>query len=132
MVDFTKLATTAQRLVSENGRTVTIVQLSKDLDDPTKDWRGKHDPRANPEDSISATAVFVDPASFSSLGFKTDAREEVKRSEQIALVALGSGTVKDLTTFDEVQDGDINWSIIFSEKLQPGSQVLLFTLGLKR
>lgn len=130
MVDLAPIIATAQRLITENGRSVTLVQLDKDPPDTDKPWAGPTDPRAVPEATLTLDAVFVEPSSATRLGLSSDASELVKRSTQILIVSPGASA--DLTIYTEVTDGSIIWKITTVEVLKPGSSVALGFIGVKR
>ncbi len=131
-VDYTALATTAKRLVDENGRSVTFRRLSRTLDDAAKPWRGSATPRTTVDATVEGFAVVVPPSAASALGLSTTDSELVKRSEQIMIVALGSTSTDDLATFDEVLDGTELWKIQQVETLKPAATTLLYFVGVKR
>ncbi len=133
-VNYTKLADTALRLVQDSGRDMTFRRLNRTPADVAKPWRGATAPRATAglDTSVTAKAVVVPPGQSSTLGFLAEDSELVKRSEQILLVALGSTSTVDLSTYDEVLDGATLWKIDLVQILKPGGTVLLFAVGVKR
>ena len=131
MVDYTKLITTTQRLISASGRSVTLVEFDSTLADPNKPWNGATDPRTAPDSTLDVDAVFVEPQSALRLGllFLTD--DLLKRAEQIMLISPGAAV--DLSIFNEVIDSDSSrWKIIDSRILKPGDDVVLTYLTVIR
>ena len=130
MVDTTAIIETAQRLITENGRSVTFVQFDSTPGDAAKPWNGPTDPRATPDSTLTVDAVFVPPSSASSLGLKDEVNDLVKRSEQIMIVSPGAAA--DLSIYQEVTDGGEQWKIVGVETLKPGASVMLNYVGVRR
>ena len=131
MVDFTPLIATAQRLISENGRSVTLVELDSSPADPSKPWKGAADPRAVPDASLTLDAVFVNPGTATtSLGLSLETSDFIKRSEQIMIISPGASV--DLTGFEEVSDDSVTWKIQGMEILKPGAEVVVAFIGVRR
>lgn len=131
MPNYTKLALTAQRLIESSGRDVTIVKLDQGSDDANKDWRGKAGPRETPEASVNAKGVFVPLSSSVFLGIENLVPDE-RRGNQVCLVAANADPSKDLTTFDEINDGGSIWRIVQAQVLKPGDVSLLYAFEVKR
>lgn len=126
-------ANKALNLIAAKGRPVTFIKLDTDATDSAKPWRGNVDPRATPEASVQTSAVFVPPASASSLGLSRRLDQEVKRVEQIAIVSTGGTEQTDLSAMDEMVDTDTSrWKISFVETLKPASTNILYFVGLSR
>ena len=130
VVDYPALIATAQRLITENGRSVTFVEFDTTLDDSDKPWRGPADPRATPESTLTVDAVFVEPLSVEQLGSSTRIKDLLARSDKIMIVSPGANV--DLTIFQEVVDGSESWKIQGVETLQPGSEIILNYVGVSR
>lgn len=139
MVDYTKLAATAKRLIEANGRTVTLSKLNRDPADAAKPWRGPTTPPDEDEGGLSfdVLAAFV-PASGSGMGKMLFDSEEslAKRADQVALVATNSVTAAgftaaDLEECDVVTDGSTVWKIVQIAHLQPSITSLIFALAVK-
>lgn len=138
MVDYAKLATTAQRLVEANGREVTLFKMNRDPDDSSKPWRGP-DTSDVPDDieggeTLTVTAAFVGARGT---GFGRDARERdetiVKDGVQFALIATDSlpdGT--NVREFNALKDGDELWRILFVGELRPSTAGLLWEVELSK
>lgn len=129
MVDFTKLAATAQRLLGANGRSVTFIRHSQSLADAGKPWQGPTSARGTPDETSVQNAVFVQPSSASQLGIASEQSDLVMKSDQIMIVA--PGTV-DLTIFQEVLDDGVYWKITGIEVLRPGATTVLAFVGVAR
>jgi len=129
MVDFTPLIATAQRLIKENGRSVTFIRQDENLADANKPWKGPTDARDTPAATSVQDAVFVPPSSASQLGIENEQSDLILNAEQIMIVS--PGTV-DLTIFQEVLDAGIYWKIKNIEILQPGLDTVLAFVGVAR
>lgn len=132
MVDFTRLAETAKRLIDENGRSIKIIKLNQTPDDNAKPWRGNDNSRTSPADEIDTKGVFVDIAGLASLGNITVDEELIKRSEMFVIlnaIDFGSSQGED---FEEVQDNNISWKIEGVRKLQPADTTVMYYMGLRK
>ena len=126
MVDYAKLSLTAERLVEANGRDVTVVKQGKTPIDASKPWRGQEAP---PLISVTGKAVFVAPGD---LGKHYQNTDDTKRGEQVALFAAANDGGNDLSTFDKITDGSVDWHIMRTQLLQPASTRLLYMFEVNR
>lgn len=134
MVDYVRMAETAERLIHKNGRAVTIVKLDQGSDDATKPWRGTTAPRDEPEETVEAIAAFVPISSASVLGFEAYSPDgsDSRRENQVALVASNDAEGLDLNQFDEIHDGDVIWRIVKTKELRPATTSVLFAFEVKQ
>ena len=131
MVDLTPLIAVAQRLITENGRSVTLVQFDTVPTSASQPWKGNADPRATPAAELPIDAAFVNPSGASSLGLSLTTSDLLKRSEQILIISPGAQV--DVTPFHEVLDIDgTSWKIQAMEVLRPGTETALAFIGVKR
>src|ERR1700741_2601241 len=129
MPNYPRLLKTAQRIISDAGRTVTFVQLSVVDDNPAAPWRGTAAPRTVPTATLVKKAVFVEPDSNQRNGEMMVTDDLLKRIEKICIVA-GSDN---LDGFNEIIDSDnTRWKIEFTHKLQPGDIIMCYYVGVKR
>lgn len=126
MVDFLRLAATAQRLIDENGRIVMVIKSGKNPQDSDKPWRGQ---ATYNEASVSGKAVFVNS---SDLGYTVRDEQNVKRSVKVALFAAQSDGDYDLESFDVIEDGDVKWRIVQAQVLAPASTRILYMFEVAR
>jgi hypothetical protein len=131
VVDFVKLAATANKLVAKNGRSVVFNKLGKTPADPAFPWEGPADPRSPIQATVTARGSFVEPDNASRLGFDAQTSELVKQSQQIMIVGQPT-TGETLEDFDEVVDGAETWKITLVTKLKPADVTLLYFVGLKK
>lgn len=126
--DYSELATTAQELVAEFGKAVTLRRLSATVPNPAEPWVPAADPRAGAT-TLAVTACFVEPSSMTQLGGPNALLVDwVKRSQQVAIVAHPD----DLSTFSELVDGVEVWRVVGVSTLNPGGTRLLHFVGLAR
>ena len=130
MVDYVALVETAKRLISENGRAITLLQFDSAPASASQPWKGANDPRDNPDETLSLDAVFVEPSGAVRLGLSSKDSDLIKRSKQIMIVAPGIS--EDVTVFHEVVDGGTNWKIVGVEVLRPGNEIVLAYIGVSR
>lgn len=128
MVDITSLRSTAERLISENGRDVTLVKRDRTAGDGAKPWRGPASPGTDV--SVTAKAVFVD---FEEGDFAaTLVRRGDKRALVSAKVIEDINSAAALEEFDVVLDGDVEWKIISTTVIEPGSSRVLYDMQLRK
>ena len=133
-INYAKAARTALKLLTENGRPVTLVKYDTEPDDPNRPWRG-----AEGNTTITATAVFTDPVSEKDLGTAEVLGDfhSVKQGQQIAFLAASenldaNGTPIDLTEYDQMIDGGLAYRMIEIHKLGPGETPLMYEVRLER
>ncbi|RPJ39855.1 MAG: hypothetical protein EHM35_01220 [Planctomycetaceae bacterium] len=107
-------------LIVSEGRTCTLSKYGTEKD-AAQPWRGHDDP--DPEtDQSSVSAVFVNYKAKEIDG------ENVRRGDKYAFVAGDSAA-------DEYQlliDGSQTWKIVEADKIEPGAEILLYKLHLRR
>lgn len=126
MVDFTKIAALAERLIEANGRSVTVTQQGSIPVDATEPWRGQN---SAPQDTAVGEAVFVDS---SNSGYGMLNIDNVKRGNKICLFAANNATGKNLEDFDTITDGSSAWKIVRTEVLEPGATRILYMFEVSR
>lgn len=126
--DYSELATTAQELVIEFGKAVTLRRLVSAPPDPQTPWLPPVDPRAGAT-TLAVTAVLVEPSSLQNLGGpNAQLVDWVKRASQIAIIAHPD----DISTFSELVDGSEVWRVVGVSTLNPGGTRLLHFVGVAR
>lgn len=138
-MDYDRIALVAERLIASNGRLINIVRIQRGPVDPAKPWRGDPTPREdNPGDPDSVVvlanirAAFVEPSSLVRFGFKSEEFEGVRRVEQVALIAASSLGGQDLTNYDEIEDGSVNYKIELTRRISPAGIPILYMVGIRR
>ncbi len=130
MVEYADFITTAQELITEFGRRITLVQFDGIPATPSQPWKGANDPRAAPTASLILDAVFVEPQDAVKLGLAAESSDLIKRSEQILI--LSPGAAVDVRVYHEVIDDNENWKIQGVAVLRPGKEVVLAFIGVKQ
>jgi hypothetical protein len=132
--NYTKAQRTALRLLTENGRAVTLVKYSTESADPNRPWRGAE---GIPDTTITVTAVFTDPVSEKDLGSaEVMSQGGIKRGEQIAFMAASenldaNGVPLDLTLYDQMIDGGRAYTMVEIHTLSPGGVPLMYEVRLE-
>lgn len=133
-INYAKAQATALRLLTDNGRPVTLVKYDTDPDDPNRPWRGSEG-----SSTITATAVFTDPVSEKDLGAAEVlvGDSSVKTGEKIAFLAAAenldaSGNPVDLTEYDQLIDGGLAYRMVEIHALSPGPTPLMYEVRLER
>ena len=113
-------------LIAEQGRTVTVTK-AQGLATPAKPWRGN----ASQVAPIAALPVEAVLARYSAKELDGD---KVLRTDQKALVAPPEDD-ENLLEYDRLVDTDGDgrtWRIVHVDKIEPGSEILLYILQLRR
>lgn len=137
-MDYAKMAQTALRLIEANGRVVDVVRIQRQPADPAKPWRGPNTPRVEDGsetedvDKITVLASFVEPSSLVRFGFKSEELDGTRRVEEVALIAAASLGGRDLTDFDEINDGAVAYKIELIRRIAPADVALLYMVGIRR
>ena len=130
-IDYDKLALTAERLVTESGRTIELVMTSKTPDDVTKPWRGNTSAGETvlevPGIQLLPNAVRV--FDLSALGDANEFRGLVTYSELVYVIFQGEANLEDYTL---VRDGGVDFQIQSTQALKPASKTLLGFIGVRR
>ena len=131
MVDYVRLAQTAERLIKNNGRSISFVKLNETPANANRPWKG---PGAGGETTLALNGVFVPPNTvrqfgLTALGEGTEFKDLVTFSQQIIIVAQGEN---DLREYTSVLDGSVRWGIIGLQVLRPGDTTLLGFVGVRR
>lgn len=121
---------TAQRLVANAGRTVTLRRLNNTPTNASKPWRGNAAPASPPAEMVQISAVAVPPASLIQLGFRVEMRDDVvQRGSQVLIAAPPTTGNADLTEFDEMVDTDNKiYKVKVLDTLRPAETTLLYFL----
>lgn len=125
MVDFTRIAETAKRLIKNNGRPITFIRFNQQPADEAKPWLGP----SGEEELLELDGVFVPPGSVKLLGEQIQWRDLVTTSEQLVITAQGDNDLKEYT---EILDRSQRWGIIGMQVLRPADTTLLAFVGVRR
>lgn len=130
MVNFVSLANTAERLIEENGRTLTLVRAGETAADPAMPWRADTTAGETRLDVIGVISEFKNEDFDGTL---------VRRGDKMALVAhnsvadeaSGSDSVI-IEEFDRLLDAGAEWKILGVEPIHPGSTRIMYILQLRK
>lgn len=131
MVDYNRLSQTAERLIRNNGRSISFIKLNETPQNSNRPWKG---PGAGGETKVAMNGVFVPPNTvrqfgLTALGEGTEFKDLITFSQQIIIVAQGNN---DLREFTSVEDANVRWGIIGIQVLRPGDVALLGFVGVRR
>jgi hypothetical protein len=121
--DYSEFVALAVEMVNEFGRDVQLVKLDDQPADPARPQGRKGDDHV----VRSAPAVFVAPSLL--------ARHKIQlRAECIAAALVAAAAVPNdkLELFNRLLDGDDQWALEQVEHIGPGSDRILYILGLVR
>lgn len=119
--DYTTLSNTAQRLLRDFGRLVTLSKKNRSPADSNKPWRGPSAP-----DTTTIAYAVVTPNNL-----MDEAGDIVRRGDATAYIAAKEVPNYNLEQFDTLIDGSKVWKIVGVDVLNPGSTRLLYVLSLK-
>jgi len=119
MVDYVRLQSVAQKLINENGRSMTLNRLSITSADVNKPWRGTDNIL---EDTVDLIGVFVETKT--SIIDGTLLKEDEKSVLANAIDSQG----KDLTLFNRLIDGSDESTITKVNPLRPGDLVMMYEI----
>ena len=130
--DYSTNIATAQALITQFGRSITLVQFNDTITDSDKPWDGVNptDPRGTPDATLVLDAVFVFPTGLLKLGLGSEEERLLKRYEQICIIAPGAAN--DPRDYQEIIDGSDRWKIEMVQVLKPANDIVLAYLGLKK
>lgn len=129
-VNYAKLALTAKRLISENGRTVQLVRPSETPADVNAPWNGS----LNIETTYDVPAVQLLPNAvrvfgLSALGEAGMLQGLVSVAELVYVVFQEE---LDLKQFTFVRDGGVDFTIEAIQMLKPANTTILGFIGVRR
>jgi len=140
MVNYTRLAATAKRLIEKNGRDFTLIKQATAPADPAKPWLGADQTLTLVTTATAAgvtgkkglvvKGLFAAPGSTLGDIFAAIAGELTQRRGTSIYVAAESVSPEDPATYDQVLDGTKALRIEDVETLQPGDIPLLYRLEL--
>lgn len=123
MVDYVELAATAQRLINENGRDVTIIRKDRTPADANKPWRGG----GTSDTTVGPVKAVIFPFNAADVDGTL-----VRREDKQAWVAANDTGASPIETFDELIDGSTTFQILSVEVINPGDTLLVYQLQLRR
>lgn len=127
-INYTKMKALSQRLISQNGRTMTFVQILPYVSDPSKPWRGDAAARNTPTVTLDKTVVVLEPSTNIRVGETAMVDDLLKNYDKVIMVD-GEDV---LDQYHEVIDGTERYRIEYMYKLQPGPVLLYHLFGLRR
>lgn len=133
MANYEKLKATALRLITKNGKTVTLNRFAKSAADPAKPWRGPADMQgpvaATQTEKAVELGVNNELGSFGKMISKDDIPDCVT---DMWMVARTDGN-EDLENYDQlIDDEGTAHKIEMAVRIKPGSITILYVLGTSR
>lgn len=127
-IDYASSLATATRLISENGRPITLVKQSETAADPARPWGPKE---TTGGDSVATIGVFLDLNRFDLTDVTTGAglgSTNVEARQQRILVPAAAALPEEMGPEWQVQDGSLVWEVQVSRPLKPGGTLILYEL----
>lgn len=131
MVDYVSFRNLAERLIEENGRTLSLVRRDQGNPvDPAKPWRSSTEVA---EITVSVLGVFIE---FEKEDFDGSL---VRRGDKRILIADksvidegGSAANLQIEDYDHVLDGTVRWKILTVNLIEPGAIRIMFDLQVRQ
>lgn len=132
-IDYVKLAAKAQTLITQSGRTVTLVKPATAPADPTQPWNGPTDPAVG-EITLEVPGVQLLPNAvrifgLAALGDANEFRGLITYSELVYIVFQGE---ENLESYTFVRDDGVDFQIEATQALKPANTTLLGFIGVRR
>ena len=134
MVDYTRLARTAERLIRKNGREIIFKKPNPSAlpVDPNKPWNGKNP--SSPMILLPLRAVFAPPNTvrqfgLNALGEGSEILDLFSFVQQIFILFPGEN---DITQYPIVEDRGKDYNLIGYQLLRPADNNLLAFVGTRR
>lgn len=130
-INYVKLAAKAQKLITDGGRTITLVRQNETPIDAAKPWNGSI---PAPETTLNVPAMQLLPNAvrvfgLSALGDASKLDGLLSVSEYVYILFQGE---IDLHQFTFVRDGGIDFNIEATQALKPANTTLLGFIGVRR
>ncbi len=130
-IDYAKLAAKAQQLVTQSGRTVTLIRKNETAVDPSKPWNGSF---SAPETGLIVPAIQLLPNAvrifgLAALGDASRLDGLISLSEYVYIVFAGES---DLHQYTQVLDEGVYFNIEATQSLRPAEITLLGYIGVRR
>jgi hypothetical protein len=120
MPDYSALRTMATRLITDAGRSLSVVTSSTTPGDATKPWRGTN----GTETTTAAVGAVVEYESKEIDG------EQVRIGDKLAIVAPVTGV--DLSLANFIVDDSIRYRVVSCKTVKPGGIVVLYMFQVRR
>lgn len=131
-INYTKMAAKAQKLITDSGKTITLVETTRVPEDTDKPWNGP-DPNEDPNLLLIPGVQIVPNAvrifDLSALGTAHEFQGLITYSEIIYVVFQGENDLHDYTF---VRDGGVDRQILATQTLKPANTTLLGFIGVRR
>lgn len=130
-INYTKLAAKAQQLVTQSGRTVSLIRKNETPIDNAKPWNGS---LAAPETALVVPAIQLLPNAvrifgLAALGDANRLDGLISLSEYVYIVFAGEN---DLHQYTQVLDEGVYFNIEATQSLRPAEITLLGYIGVRR
>lgn len=129
-IDFTAAQALATRLISENGRAITLTRESRTPADPARPW-GPAAAGQTDTESIATVGVFLDldkDALASITAAASLGQSTVNARQQQVLIPAAAALPEEVGPDWRVQDGTDVWEVVRAMPLKPASVVVFYKL----
>lgn len=130
-LNYTSLRATAERLIEENGRTLTLVRKDQGNPvDPAKPWRASTGAAEITVDVIGVVLEFEKDEVDGTLVLKTDKRVFV--ADKSVVDEGGSAANLKIEDYSDLVDGTTRYRIINPTTIEPGGQRIYYDLQVRQ
>ena len=129
-LNYTRMAATAERLIEENGRSLTLVKSGEVLEVPAEPWGPDTTTDEITITVIGAIVDFENEAQDGTLIMRGDKRCLIAHDSVVD--AAGSSDPTDIEKFDRLTDGGVDWKIVEVTTWQPGDTRIFYDLQLRK
>lgn len=130
MVNYVSLAATAERLIEENGRDLTVIQAGETAANPAEPWRADT-PAGESRITVKGVIVEFDNEDFDgTLVRRGDKRAFIAHNSIVD--AAGAGESTELEGFDRLLDAGAEWKIVSVKAIHPGDIRVVYDLQLRK
>lgn len=119
-INYTKMAATTLRLITENGATWTI----------KREVKGTYNPATNAQ-TVSSTTSYTVTGLLKEYNDRLMGGENIRKGDKRLLIAATDIAVEP-TTHDQANDGTYDWKIVSIKKTKPGDTNLLYELQVRQ
>lgn len=118
-IDYAKLAATAVRLISENGRALSLRKPPQAPADVAKPWGAR---------AVAGAVVVATTGAFFDLEREELVETALERRQQRVLIPPEPPLPEELGPRWQVDDGSIRYDVLVSRPVKPGPVVLYYEL----
>ena len=131
MVDYARFRSLAERLIEENGRTLSLVRRDQgNPTDPAKPWRGSTEAATITVAVLGVVIDFEKEDFDGSLVRRGDKR--ILISDQSVIDEGGGAANLQIEDYDHILDGTTRWKILDVNLIEPGDTRIMYDIQVRQ